>query len=74
MLRNFLKGSVDEFLQDQLLTENLIAICEEKNQKTEVNFRDGYDHSYYFSCLYFSQHLNIYQIKETFILLFFNLT
>jgi S-formylglutathione hydrolase len=42
------QGLKDEFLEKQLLTNNLVQACKAKSQPLEVNFREGYDHSYYF--------------------------
>jgi S-formylglutathione hydrolase len=54
------QGSDDEFLKSQLLTQNFIDICAQNNQKLDVNFRDGYDHSYYFISSFIKTHVQFH--------------
>jgi S-formylglutathione hydrolase len=56
------QGSKDEFLEKQLLTQNFIDVCEKSNQPVEVNFREGYDHSYYFISSFIESHLKFHSI------------
>jgi S-formylglutathione hydrolase len=51
------QGTKDEFLEKQLLTQNFIDVCAQFNQSVEVNFREGYDHSYYFIASFIESHL-----------------
>lgn len=54
------QGSKDEFLEKQLLTQNFIDACQAHNQPLETNFRDGYDHSYYFISSFIEAHLKFH--------------
>jgi S-formylglutathione hydrolase len=55
------QGREDEFLtKGQLLTDNLVAVCKETNQKLELNYRDGYDHSYYFIATFIENHIKFH--------------
>lgn len=54
------QGSADEFLERELLTDNFIGICKESGQKTDVNYREGYDHSYYFIASFIENHVNFH--------------
>lgn len=51
------QGLKDEFLEKQLLTEDLITACKEGGQDLEVHFREGYDHSYYFISTFIASHI-----------------
>lgn len=52
------QGTSDEFLEEQLLTENLERICREKGQELRVNMRDGFDHSFYFISTFIEDHIS----------------
>lgn len=54
------QGSADEFLQEQLLTQRFIDACQQNQQDTTVNFRDGFDHSYYFIASFIESHLSFH--------------
>lgn len=54
------QGSKDEFLEKQLLTQNFIDACKTSGQTLEVNFREGYDHSYYFISSFIESHLKFH--------------
>jgi S-formylglutathione hydrolase len=54
------QGLNDEFLEKQLLTENFAKICQDKWQKTQINFREGYDHSYYFIATFLKSHIDFH--------------
>lgn len=54
------QGLADEFLKEQLLSKNLEEICREKNQSLEMNYRDGYDHSYYFISTFIENHIKFH--------------
>lgn len=52
------QGAKDEFYEKkQLLPENFEAICREKGQALKVNYREGYDHSYYFIATFIESHI-----------------
>jgi S-formylglutathione hydrolase len=50
------QGSQDEFLEKQLMPENLRLACEGQ-QKLILNMRLGYDHSYYFISTFIGEHI-----------------
>lgn len=51
------QGLADEFYPDQLLTENFVEISKNSEQQTQVNYRKGYDHSYYFISTFVEDHI-----------------
>lgn len=52
------QGLSDEFLEKkQLLTEDFVQVCKEKNQGLRVSFHEGYDHSYYFIASFVENHI-----------------
>ncbi|MFT6333004.1 MAG: S-formylglutathione hydrolase [Lentimonas sp.] len=54
------QGSADEFLDVSLLPQNFIDVCQENNQPLKVNFREGYDHSYYFISSFIEDHIKFH--------------
>jgi len=54
------QGLDDEFLQEQLLTQNFSEACEKHGQKIELNYREGYDHSYYFIATFLKEHIELH--------------
>lgn len=54
------QGSADEFLGKELLTDNFIDVCKEFGQEVEVDFCDGYDHSYYFISSFIGSHIDFH--------------
>ena len=54
------QGSDDEFLETQLLTENFVSAAKNENQPLEVNYRKGYDHSYFFIASFIEEHINFH--------------
>lgn len=54
------QGSADDFLKENLLTQNLIDICKENNQPAQINFRENYDHSYYFIASFIEAHIKFH--------------
>lgn len=54
------QGSSDEFLEKQLLTKNFEEVCKKNNQKLKVNYREGYDHSYYFISSFIESHIKFH--------------
>jgi S-formylglutathione hydrolase len=51
------QGTEDEFLKDQLLTENFVRACSQAGQPLRANLREGYDHSYYFVSTFMESHV-----------------
>ena len=51
------QGSADEFLEKQLLTPDFGAACRDAGQPLVVNYRVGYDHSYYFISTFIQDHV-----------------
>jgi S-formylglutathione hydrolase len=51
------QGTADKFLDEQLLPERFAASCRASNTKLQLNYRDGYDHGYYFISTFMEQHL-----------------
>lgn len=51
------QGSADNFLEAQLKTEFLVAICEKMGQPATIRMQPGYDHSYYFISTFMAEHL-----------------
>lgn len=51
------QGLRDEFLEEQLLTKNFEDTSVNVGQKYKINFRDGYDHSYYFISTFIDEHI-----------------
>lgn len=57
------QGTADNFLEKELLTQNFIDVCEKFNQPVQVNFRDGFDHSYYFIASFIEEHLAFHRLS-----------
>ena len=51
------QGTSDEFLERELLTAHLENACKESGQSLKVNYREGYDHSYYFISTFLKEHV-----------------
>lgn len=52
------QGTKDEFLEKkQLLPENFEAACKEGKQELKLNYRQDYDHSYYFISSFIESHI-----------------
>lgn len=55
------QGTQDEFLQKgQLLTQNFEGACKTAGQPYEVNYREQYDHSYYFIATFIESHIKFH--------------
>jgi S-formylglutathione hydrolase len=54
------QGTEDEFLEKQLLTENLATACKQAGQALQVHYRQGYDHSYYFIATFIESHIRFH--------------
>jgi S-formylglutathione hydrolase len=51
------QGSADKFLAEQLKPELFAAACRSSGTDLELQYRDGYDHGYYFIATYLAEHL-----------------
>ena len=51
------QGADDNFLNDQLKPELLIAACDQSGQKLNLRMHPGYDHSYYFIATFIGEHV-----------------
>ncbi|MDB1125459.1 S-formylglutathione hydrolase [Vibrio algarum] len=54
------QGLADEFLKEQLKTEHLQSIAKLKDFPIQINYREGYDHSYYFISSFIESHLRFH--------------
>ena len=54
------QGTADDFLIEQLKPEMLAAAAKINNYPLEMNFHDGYDHSYYFIASFIEEHLRFH--------------
>ena len=52
------QGTADEFLADQLFTQNLAAACESHKFPLTLRWQEGYDHSYHFIATFIGEHLS----------------
>ncbi|WP_339866350.1 S-formylglutathione hydrolase [Pseudohongiella nitratireducens] len=53
------QGEDDEFLKEQLLTRDLIAVVQDCAD-VRIRFQSGYDHSYYFIATFIAEHLRFH--------------
>jgi S-formylglutathione hydrolase len=51
------QGEADNFLEAQLKTGLLEAVCAKAGQKATIRMQPGYDHSYYFISSFMAEHL-----------------
>ena len=54
------QGEADEFLQEQLRPETLVAAAKASAYPLELNRHEGYDHSYFFIASFIEQHLRFH--------------
>ena len=54
------QGDADDFLAEQLKTDNLITVLHEKELEVELNYQAGYDHSYFFIASFIEAHLRFH--------------
>ncbi|MCB1052211.1 MAG: S-formylglutathione hydrolase [Acidobacteria bacterium] len=54
------QGTADSFLKNQLFPENLLQAAQKANVLLDFNYRDGYDHSYYFIATFIEAHLRFH--------------
>ncbi len=52
------QGGDDNFLENQLKTDLLVAACEAAGQTATIQLQPGYDHSYYFISTFMADHLS----------------
>lgn len=51
------QGAADDFLEEQLKPQLLVEACEKASIPLTLNFRAGFDHSYYFIATFMDDHL-----------------
>jgi S-formylglutathione hydrolase len=51
------QGTADGFLESQLKTPLLVAVCERAGQPATIRMQEGYDHSYYFISTFMAEHI-----------------
>lgn len=51
------QGAADQFLDKQLLIPNFAKACKDYNQDVQINYHEGYDHSYWFIASFIGQHI-----------------
>ena len=54
------QGGADNFLEEQLKTELLIAASAEANYPMEIRIQPGYDHSYFFIATFIGDHIRFH--------------
>ena len=54
------QGLKDEFLETQLLMQDFEDACHKAGQLVKVNYREGYDHSYYFISSFIADHVSFH--------------
>ncbi|MFT6632767.1 MAG: S-formylglutathione hydrolase [Bacteriovoracaceae bacterium] len=54
------QGKDDEFFEDNLLTENIVKVCNEHGQNLNLKYRDGYDHSYFYISSFIGEHIEFH--------------
>jgi len=54
------QGEDDQFLEEQLMTERIIAAAEKVDYPMQVRFQPGYDHSYFFIASFLRDHIEFH--------------
>ena len=54
------QGDNDQFLEDQLYPQHLIAAAKQHDSNLELRMQPGYDHSYYFISTFIADHLRFH--------------
>lgn len=54
------QGLADDFFEKELLSANLDKACGQAGQELELNYREGYDHSYYFISTFVEEHIKFH--------------
>ncbi len=55
------QGKSDQFLEQQLSPDELMAVCHEAELPIELNIHDGYDHSYFFIRSFIGEHITYHK-------------
>lgn len=59
-------GTSDEFLEEQLYPQDILAACKKMDFPINLRMQEGYDHSYHFIASFIGEHLS-YHAKELFL-------
>jgi S-formylglutathione hydrolase len=51
------QGTADEFLTRELMTNNFSEVADKVNQECNINYEEGFDHSYYFIATFIKDHI-----------------
>jgi len=51
------QGLADDFLEKELLTDHFARACKDSEQKLNLRYHEGYDHSYYFISSFVKDHI-----------------
>lgn len=54
------QGSADQFLAEQLKTDTLINVAKNSGYPAVINYREGYDHSYFFINSFIRSHIEFH--------------
>ena len=54
------QGTADNFLEEQLHTESMIAAVKDSGFPATIHYREGYDHSYFFIASFIEDHLRFH--------------
>lgn len=54
------QGTADDFLEKELLTENIVKVAKEHGQKINVKYREGFDHSYFYISTFIEEHIKFH--------------
>jgi len=54
------QGLDDQFLEEELLTDNFVAAAAEANYQVTINTHPGYNHSYFFICSFIESHIEFH--------------
>lgn len=54
------QGLEDEFLAERLKTSRLEEAIKDQDQKLEMRYREGYDHSYYYVATFIEEHIKFH--------------
>ena len=54
------QGGADNFLEEQLKTELLMAVSEEASYPMDIRMQPGYDHSYFFIATFIGDHIRFH--------------
>lgn len=54
------QGLDDDFLEEELLTDNLIEAVKKADYQATINYREGYNHSYFFIASFIESHIEFH--------------